>query len=149
MSADDSLPDDVATLKAILVAERAARIEAEAKARSAEAKAYARALEIAKLKFAIAKLRHQRFGQSAERGALIEQLELQLADLEETAAEAEASAEIATKAASIDSVQVRGFERKSRRAVRCRFICRASASSIPRLPPAHAAAGCCASSART
>ena len=112
MSADDSLPDDVATLKAMLVAERAARIEAEAKACSAEAKAHARALEIAKLKFAIAKLRHQRFGQSAERGALIEQLELQLADLEETAAEAEASAEIATKAASIDSVQVRGFERK-------------------------------------
>ena len=112
MSADDSLPDDVATLKAMLVAERAARIEAEAKARNAEAKAHARALEIAKLKFAIAKLRHQRFGQSAERGALIEQLELQLADLEETAAEAEASAEIATKAASIDSVQVRGFERK-------------------------------------
>ena len=112
MSADDSLPDDVATLKAMLVAERAARIEAEAKACSAEAKAHARALEIAKLKFAIAKLRHQRFGQSAERGALIEQLELQLADLEETAAEAEASAEIATKAAGIDSVQVRGFERK-------------------------------------
>ena len=96
----------------MLLAERAARIEAEAKARSAEAKAHARALEIAKLKFAIAKLRHQRFGQSAERGTLIEQLELQLADLEESAAEAEASAEIATKAAGIDSVQVRGFERK-------------------------------------
>lgn len=89
MSAADTLPDDIATLKAMLVAERAARIEAEAQVRSAEAKAYARALEIAKLKFVIAKLRHQRFGQSAERGALIEQLELQLADLEETAAEAE------------------------------------------------------------
>jgi hypothetical protein len=69
MSAADSLPDDIATLKAMLVAERAARIEAEAKVRSAEAKAHARALEIAKLKFVIAKLRHQRFGQSAERGA--------------------------------------------------------------------------------
>ena len=112
MSAADSFPDDIATLKAMLVAERAARIEAEAKARSAEAKAHARALEIAKLKFAIAKLRHQRFGQSAERGALLEQLELQLADLEETAAEAEASAEIATKTASADTIQVRGFERK-------------------------------------
>jgi len=111
MSADDSLPDDIATLKAMLVAERAARIAAEAKARSAEAKAHARALEIAKLKFAIAKLRHQRFGQSAERGALIEQLELQLADLEETAAEAETAAEIAAPA-NADKVQVRGFERK-------------------------------------
>ncbi|MGB8529362.1 MAG: IS66 family transposase [Rhodoplanes sp.] len=112
MSAADSFPDDITMLKAMLVAERAARIEAEAKARSAEAKAHARALEIAKLRFAIAKLRHQRFGQSAERGALIEQLELQLADLEETAAEAEASAEIVTKVASADAVQVRGFERK-------------------------------------
>ena len=108
MSADDSLPDDIATLKAMLVAERAAR---RGKAER-EAKAHARALEIEKLKFAIAKLRHQRFGQSAERGALIEQLELQLADLEENAAEAEAAAEIATKAASADAVQVRGFERK-------------------------------------
>jgi transposase len=80
MSAADSFPDDIATLKAMLVAERTARFEAEAKA-------HARALEIAKLKFVIAKLRHQRFGPSAERGALIEQLELQLADLEETAAE--------------------------------------------------------------
>ena len=44
--------------------------------------------------------------------ALIEQLELQLADLEETAAEAEAATEIAAKAASADAVQVRGFERK-------------------------------------
>ncbi|MGA8157291.1 MAG: IS66 family transposase, partial [Rhodoplanes sp.] len=111
MSAADSFPDDIATLKAMLVAERAARIEAEAKARSAEAKAHARAIEIAKLKFAIAKLRHQRFGQSAERGALIEQLELQLADLEETAAEVETAAKIAAPA-NADKAPVRGFERK-------------------------------------
>ena len=51
---------------------------------------------IEKLKFAIAKLRHERFGQSSERAALIEQLELQLADLEENAAEAEVAAEIAS-----------------------------------------------------
>lgn len=112
MSAADSFPDDIATLKAMLVAERAARMEAEAMARSAEAKAHARALEIAKLKFLIAKLRHQRFGQSAERGALIEQLELQLADLEETAAEAETAARSAAPAnAAADKPQVRGFER--------------------------------------
>ena len=89
----------------MLIAERAARLKAEAKA-------HARVLEIEKLKFAIAKLRHQRFGQSAERGVLIEQLELQLADLEENATEAEAAAAIATKAASADAVQVRGFERR-------------------------------------
>jgi transposase len=147
--APDSLPDDIATLKAMLVAERAARLAAEAKAHSAEAKAHARALEIEKLKFAIAKLRHRRFGQSAERGALIEQLELQLADLEETAAEAEASAEIATKTASADAIQVRGFERK-----------KPSRSPLPDYLPrerivypapsaCRAAAACCASWART
>jgi transposase len=79
-SADDSLPDDVATLKAMLLAERAARTVAQAEAQ-------AQALEIEKLKFAIARLRHERFGASSERAArLIDQLELQLADLEETAA---------------------------------------------------------------
>ncbi len=111
MSAADSLPDDIATLKAMLAAERVARIEAEAKARSAEARAHARALEIAKLKFLIAKLRHQRFGPSAERGALIEQLELQLADLEESAAEAETAARIAAPA-NADKAPVHGFERE-------------------------------------
>ncbi len=72
--APDSLPDDIATLKAMLIAERAARTAAEAEARH-------RALTIEKLKFMLAKLRHERFGQSAERGALLEQLELQLAEL--------------------------------------------------------------------
>jgi transposase len=85
MSADDSLPDDIATLKAMLVAERAARLVAEADAQ-------ARMLLIEKLKLTIRKLRHERFGQSAERGSLLDQLELQLADLEADAAQAEAIA---------------------------------------------------------
>jgi transposase len=105
MSPDDSLPDDVATLKAMLLAERAARTAAEAASQTL-------ALMIEKLKFAIAKLRHERFGQSSERAALIEQLELQLADLEENAAEAEAAVEIASPPASSDAVQVQGFERR-------------------------------------
>ena len=105
MSPDDSLPDDVATLKAMLLAERAART-------AAEAASQALALMIEKLKFAIAKLRHERFGQSSERAALIEQLELQLADLEENAAEAEAAVEVASPPASSDTVQVQGFERR-------------------------------------
>jgi transposase len=103
MSADDSLPDDVTTLKAMLRSERAARM-------AAEAEAQARALLIEKLKFAIAKLRHERFGQSSERGVLIEQLELQLADLEENAAEAEAAAEIASPPPS--TIEVHGFTRR-------------------------------------
>ena len=100
-SADDSLPDDVATLKTMLLAERAART-------AAQAEAQARALEIEKLKFTIAKLRHERFGASAERAArLIDQLELKLADLEENAAESEVAAEVAGAA-----VAVQGFARR-------------------------------------
>ena len=129
MSADDSLPEDIATLKAMLVAERAARLAAEAKARSAEAEAHARALQIEKLKFAIAKLRHQRFGQSAERGALIEQLELQLADLEENAAEAEAAAEMRRRRRASMPFRCAALNGRSRRAVRCRSTFRASGSS--------------------
>ena len=85
MSADDSLPDDVATLKAMLVAERAARMAAQGEAQH-------RALLIEKLQYTIRKMRHERFGQSSERGTLLDQLELQLADLEEDAAQAEATA---------------------------------------------------------
>ena len=46
MSADDSLPDDVITLKAMLRAERAARL-------AAEAEAQARTLTIEKLRLTI------------------------------------------------------------------------------------------------
>src|SRR4030088_3683354 len=88
MGADDSLPDDVTTLKAMLRAERAARL-------AAEADAQAQILLIEKLKLTIKKLRHEQFGQSSERGALLDQLELQLADLEENAAQAETTAQIA------------------------------------------------------
>jgi transposase len=99
--AADSLPDDVATLKAMVLAERAART-------AMQAEALARALEIEKLKFAIARLRHERFGASSERAVrLIDQLELQLADLEETAAECEIAAGVSGAA-----VEVRGFARR-------------------------------------
>ena len=69
-------------LKSMLIAERAARMAAEGEAQH-------RALLIEKLKYTIKKLRHEQFGQSSERGALLDQLELQLADLEEDAAQAE------------------------------------------------------------
>jgi transposase len=100
------LPNDIAEG----YAERAARIRAEANARRAKAKAHARTLEIEKLKFAIAKLRHQRLANRPNGAPLIEQLELQFADLEETAAEAETAAEIAAPA-NADKAPVRGFER--------------------------------------
>jgi transposase len=104
MSTADSLPDDVETLKSMLVAERAARMAAEGEAQH-------RALLIEKLKYTIRKLRHERFGQSSERGTLLDQLELQLADLEEDAAQADAAARLMAAAAS-DKVTVPSFERR-------------------------------------
>ena len=104
----DSLPNDVAAAKAMLIEQRDALIAAEARATSAESEAKHRALLIEKMKYTIAKLRHERFGQSSERGALLEQLELELADMEEDASEAEAAAQLAAARAK---VEVRSFER--------------------------------------
>jgi len=76
--------DDVTALRAALAAERLARREAEARASGAEAM-------VAHLKLMIAKLRHEQFGASSERGSkLLDQLELQLEELEAAAAEDEA-----------------------------------------------------------
>ena len=85
MSIDDSLPTDLASAHALIIAQRQALIAAQSEAQH-------RALLIEKLKYTIKKLRHEQFGQSSERGALLDQLELQLADLEEDAAQAEAAA---------------------------------------------------------
>jgi transposase len=108
----DSLPDDVATLKAMVIATQLACLEAEAKARNAEAEVRVRELLIEKMKFTIAKLRHERFGQSAERSAVLEQLELSLADMEEDASQAEAAAQLAANAAASARVKVTPFERR-------------------------------------
>ena len=82
----DISPDGVDALKAALVTERQARQEAEARATGAEAM-------VAHLKLVIAKLRRERFGPSAERGAkLLDQLELQLEELEASATEDELAA---------------------------------------------------------
>jgi transposase len=108
----DSLPDDVVTLKAMLIATEAALVEAEAKARNLEVEATARALLIEQMKLAIAKLRHERFGQSSERGTALEQLELSLADMEEDASAAEAAAQLAVAKAAAQNVEVRAFARR-------------------------------------
>jgi transposase len=74
--ADDDLPNDVEALKALLAAERAARLAAEAEKQNLEMLA-------AHLRIEIAKLRRGRYGQSSERQAhLIAQLELSLEDIE-------------------------------------------------------------------
>jgi hypothetical protein len=91
----------VIILKAMLRAERAARL-------AAEAEAQARTLTIENLKLTIKELRHEQFGQSSERGALLDQLELQLADLEENAAQAETAAHLV----AAEKITVPSFERR-------------------------------------
>jgi len=105
VTAIPALPVDLAAAHAMIMAERAARLEAEAEMSGAR-------LMIEHLKLIIAKLKRERFGQSSERGErVLEQLELQLADLEETAAEDDAVAEMATAAAGAASA-VRSFHRR-------------------------------------
>lgn len=57
-------------------------------------------LEIERLKLMLAKARREQFGQSSERGKLVEQLELAIEDLEETQAEQDTKAEIAAPEAA-------------------------------------------------
>jgi len=131
----DSLPDDVKILKAMVIA-------AEVKAQNAEAEAKARALLIEQMKFTIAKLRHEQYGQSSERGAVLEQLELRLADLEEDASEAEAQAQLAAAAAARAKIEVQGFQRK-------RPVRRPLPEHLPRervVHPAPTACPCCGGS---
>ena len=92
MSTDDSLPTDLASAHAVIIAQRQALSAAQARATVAESEAQYSALLIEKLKYTIKKLRHERFGQSSEHGTLLDQLELQLADLKEDAAQAETAA---------------------------------------------------------
>ena len=115
MQPDEALPDDVETLKAMLLVQREALVSAEARATAAEADARERALLIEKLRHTIAKLRHERFGQSAERRSLLDQLELQLFELEEDTAQAEQAASDAAQAAQTDKPPpqtVRSFTRR-------------------------------------
>lgn len=94
MPAPDSTADDIDTLRAALAAEQAARHEAEARACGAEAM-------VAHLKLLIAKLKHDRFGASSERGRkLIDQLEMELDELVTAASEGATRAEETANKAS-------------------------------------------------
>jgi transposase len=85
--APDNLPADIDALRAALAAEQLARREAEARASGAEAM-------VAHLKLLVAKLRHDRFGASSERGRkLLDQMELELEELEAAISEDAAATE--------------------------------------------------------
>src|SRR5436305_2782254 len=109
------LPGDLAAAHAMILAERTARLAAEARVSSIQAEMSGARLEIERLRLLLAKARRERFGQSSERGArLVEQLELELADLEETAAEEEVAAELAAQAPA-PATRPRGPRKPARR----------------------------------
>jgi len=111
----DSLPSDLAAAHALILAERAARRESEARAMRVEADlthAHATASSadalIALLRLEIEKLRRTLYGARSERKErLIDQLEMQLEDAEANATEDELTAE-----RSAPPTVVKSFERK-------------------------------------
>ncbi|WP_412177438.1 IS66 family transposase [Mesorhizobium sp. YC-39] len=106
--AADQLPGDLASAHAMILAERAARREAEAMAARAQAvNSHSDAL-IARLRLEIEKLKREIHGSRSERKArLLEQMELQLEELEADASQDELAAEMAARSST-----VRAFERK-------------------------------------
>src|SRR6202171_3901964 len=124
----ESLPTDLATAHAMILAERAARVEAEALAANAQAAAARAKAEVAnaradlsstealigRLKLEIEKLRRQLYGTRSERTArLLEQMELQLEELEATATEDELAAEqVVARSQAVQSFQRKRPSRK-------------------------------------
>ena len=102
----EQLPSDIEEMKQLFLAQAAhlERLTADLAAASAELAAaraglMSNAVEIEKLKFQLAKLRRQKYGNSSERiEREIAQLELRLEELEASKAEAEAKAEAAPPA---------------------------------------------------
>ena len=110
----DSLPSDLAAAYALILAERAARVESQARAARAEAnlthaQATASSAEalIARLRLEIERLRRALYGVRSERKErLLDQLEMQLEDVEADAIESELAAE-----RTATSTVVKCFER--------------------------------------
>jgi transposase len=102
MSSGDSLPDDIDTLKHLVRARDAELAQVRAEASSTQAL-------IAHLRLAIEKMRRELYGPRSERKArLLDQMELQLEELEATAAEDELAAENA----AARNTEVRAFTRR-------------------------------------
>lgn len=131
------LPDDTATLKAMLIATTKRADDAETRASDLDA-------EIENLKLTIAKLQHGKFGASSERGArLLDQLELQLAELEEQVAQNAAADEIAASLPASSHAEPAGVNEKP---MRRRPARRPLPANLPRervIYPPPAVCPCC------
>ena len=113
LDASDHLPDNLASAHAMILAERAARREAEALAAHAQAVNTLSEALIARLKLEIEKLKREIHGHRSERKArLLEQLELQLEELEADAAQDELAAETAARTSTIKSFERRRPSKK-------------------------------------
>jgi len=138
MSATDSLPDDVGTLKQLLLARDAELAQAHAEVASARAEASSAEALITHMRLEIEKLKRDLFGTRNERKArLVDQMELQLEELEAAATEDELGA---AKAAA--TTPVRAFTR--RKPARKPFP-----AHLPRervIVPGPTTCGCCGSS---
>jgi transposase len=113
-SSSESLPSDLAAAHAMILAERVARIEAEAKAANVQADLSSTEALISYYRLEIEKLRRQLYGTRSEHKArLLDQMELQLEELEATASEDELAAErAAAQTQTIESFQRRRPSRK-------------------------------------
>jgi transposase len=82
------LPDDIEALKTMVLAEKAARVDAEARLEIAQTRGQSAEALILHMRLEILRLRRAQFGQKSERGArLVEQMELSLEDIEGDIAE--------------------------------------------------------------
>jgi transposase len=116
----DSLPSDLAAAHALILAERTARKESEARAARAEADlthaqatAFSAEALIARLRLEIEKLRRTLYGARSERKErLVDQLEMQLEDAEADATEDELAAERSASWTVVESFERKRLARK-------------------------------------
>jgi transposase len=122
-AAIETLPDDVESLRQLLAlrdgeiaAERSARLAAEAAAARAAATVSSAEALIAHLRLAIEKMKRELYGARSERSRkLLDQMELELEDLEATAAQDETAAEMTAGAGATTIVPAHARRRPVRK----------------------------------
>jgi transposase len=110
---NDALPSDLAAAHAMILAERAARLAAEAERDQSRSCASQSDALVARLKLEIEKLKRTLYGvRSESKQRLLEQLELQLEDAEAAATEDELAAERSTSSSLVAPFERRRPARK-------------------------------------